>query len=211
MNVAILGAGSVGTGLARALSTTHHGVVLAGRDPAKVRKAADAAGSETHPVQSAGLSNAIAQAEIVILALPFDAAEDLAKDHGFAGKIVIDPTNPVKENFSGLAFGFDTSAAERIAAAAPEARVVKGFNTLFAQVYENGPDMGGTAVPVFLASDDDVAKQAAMRIAADAGFDATDAGPLSNARHLEPLAYLNIQFGYVLGHGTQIAPAWLTR
>ncbi|WP_371158280.1 NADPH-dependent F420 reductase [Jannaschia sp. 2305UL9-9] len=211
MNVAILGAGNVGTGLARALSTTRHGVVLAGRDPAKARKAADAAGSETHPVQSASLSDAIAQAEIVILALPFDAAEDLAKDHGFAGKIVIDPTNPVKDDFSGLALGFDTSAAERIAAAAPEARVVKGFNTLFAQVYENGPDMGGTPVPVFLASDDDAAKQAAMRIAGDAGFDAVDSGPLSNARYLEPLAYLNIQFGYMLGRGTQIAPAWLSR
>lgn len=211
MNVAILGAGNVGTGLARVLSSTRHGIVLAGRDAAKTRAAADAAGSGAHPVQAATIADAVALADVVILALPFDAAEALAREYGFADKVVIDPTNPVKADFSGLEFGFDTSAAERIATAAPEARVVKGFNTLFAQVYEQGPDMGGTPAPAFFAADDDAAKQTAMRLAQDAGFDAVDAGPLSNARYLEPLAYLNIQFGYMLGRGTQIAPAWLSR
>ena len=211
MNIAIIGAGNIGTGLARVLSPTRNGVVLAGRNLAKVREAAEAAGTGAHPVQAAGIDDAVAQAEVVILAVPYAAAIDLALTHGFEGKVVIDPTNPVKADFSGLEVGFDTSAAEQIAAAAPKARVVKGFNTVFAELYEHGAEIGGTRTPAFLASDDADAKEAASRIAEAAGFEPVDAGPLANARYVEPLAYLNIQFGYMLGRGTQIAPAWLFR
>jgi predicted dinucleotide-binding enzyme len=89
--------------------------------------------------------------------------------------------------------------------------VVKAFNTVFAQVYEKGLSFGDTPVQTFVASDDAEAKAAVIALAKDAGFDARDAGPLSNARYIEPLAYLNIQNGYMLGQGTQIAPAWLSR
>ena len=89
--------------------------------------------------------------------------------------------------------------------------MVKAFNTVFAQVYDQGLTFGGTPVQTFVAADDADAKAAVIALAKDAGFDARDAGPLSNARHIEPLAYLNIQFGYMLGQGTQIAPVWLSR
>ena len=67
------------------------------------------------------------------------------------------------------------------------------------------------AVQNFVAADDAEAQAAVIGLAKDAGLDARDAGPLSNARYIEPLAYLNIQFGHMLGQGTQIAPVWLSR
>jgi 8-hydroxy-5-deazaflavin:NADPH oxidoreductase len=88
---------------------------------------------------------------------------------------------------------------------------VKAFNTVFAQVYDQGLGFGDRKVPAFIASDDEAVKLSIISLANDAGFDAVDPGPLKNARYIEPLGYLNIQFGYMLGRGTQIAPAWLSR
>ena len=98
------------------------------------------------------------------------------------GKTIVDISNPVTPDYSGLALGFRTSAAEEIQKAGPTAKVVKAFNTIFAQVL-------GAAIE-------------------SAGFEAVDAGPLANARYLEPVAWLNIYFGYMAGRGTNIAPAW---
>ena len=71
--------------------------------------------------------------------MPYDAAAAVVKAAGgLAGKIVVDLTNPMKADFSGLAIGFSTSAAEEISRLAPQANVVKGFNTLFASVLQNG-------------------------------------------------------------------------
>jgi predicted dinucleotide-binding enzyme len=64
---------------------------------------------------------------------------------------------------------------------------------------------------VFTAGDDTRAKETVARLIENAGFDPVDAGPLSNARYLEPLGALNIQLGYALGRGTQIAPIWIQR
>jgi predicted dinucleotide-binding enzyme len=87
---------------------------------------------------------------------------------------------------------------------------VKAFNTQFAQHMESG-HLGDEQLTVFAASDDADAKQLVLDLAKAIGFDALDAGPLSNARLLEPLGYLNIQLGYVLGLGTQIGLQLLRR
>ncbi|MEL7115616.1 MAG: NADPH-dependent F420 reductase [Pseudomonadota bacterium] len=212
MNIAIIGTGNIGTGLAQTFASSTHGVVVAGSTETQAKDLATKLNSKKGlTLQAADVATAVKSADIIFLAVPFGAVADIAQVAEFTGKVVVDVTNPVKEDFSGLTVGFETSAAEKVAKMLPGARVVKGFNTVFAQVYEPGLKFGDTAVPVFLASDDDVAKSAVMRVASDAGFDPVDAGPLSNARYIEPLAYLNIQFGYMLGLGTQIAPAWLTR
>lgn len=110
----------------------------------------------------------------------------------------------------GLTLGHSTSAGEEIARAVPEAEVVKGFNTVFAQVLAEGADFGaGQKVTVFLASDSDRAKQTAKSLAESMGFATLDAGGLRNARYLEPLAGLNIFLGYGAGLGTGIAPTWI--
>jgi 8-hydroxy-5-deazaflavin:NADPH oxidoreductase len=107
---------------------------------------------------------------------------------------------------SGLTVGFDSSAAEEIQKAVPGARVVKAFNTVFAQVL--GGDGASQNVQVFYAGDDDGAKQTVRTLIESAGFEAVDAGPLTNARYLEPMGMFNIYLGYMAGRGTSVAPRW---
>lgn len=209
MKIAIIGTGGIGAGLASVLAKAGNEVTVSDRKGGAEAVAKLAAKGVS--VRAAEVRPAVQAADVVILAVPYGAAAGLAEVADFAGKIVVDVTNPVKDDFSGLKIGHDTSAAEEIARALPGAKVVKAFNTVFAQVYDQGLNFGGAPVQTFVAADEVDAKAAVIALAKDAGFDARDAGPLSNARYIEPLAYLNIQFGYMLGQGTQIAPAWLSR
>lgn len=109
----------------------------------------------------------------------------------------------------GLTVGHSTSAAEQIAQAVPGVELVKGFNTLFAQVLAAGSTLNGQKVTVFLAGDSERAKQTARTLAESMGFAVVDAGGLKNARYLEPMAGLNIYLGYGAGLGTSIAPTWI--
>tara|TARA_R110000850_G_scaffold133744_1_gene254879 strand:- start:1291 stop:1869 length:579 start_codon:yes stop_codon:yes gene_type:complete len=188
MKIAIIGNGNVGSGLANVLSKTQHQVGTFGR--------AD------------DVANAVNEADIVILATPYGAAAELAEQADFTGKIVIDVSNPVTEDFSALQLGTTTSAAEAIAALVPGAFVVKAFNTIFAQHYAGDLKLDGQPLQTFVAADDETARDTVKTLAAEAGFEPVDVGPLSTARQLEPLGFLNIQFGYVLGKGTEIAPRW---
>lgn len=213
MNIAIIGTGNVGKGLATVLSTTRHGVVFGARTSEAGHAAAEAfVQAHGRAVQGGSVAEAVKVADVVMLAVPFGAIDEVIAAAGdLTGKTIVDVTNPLTEDFSGLTIGHDTSAAEQIQAKAGKAAVVKAFNTVFAQVYGEGPAFGDTPVQVFYAGDDEAAKQTVARIIDDAGFAAVDAGGLNNARFLEPLAALNIQFGYGLGRGTQIAPAWMER
>ncbi|HRE14803.1 MAG TPA: NAD(P)-binding domain-containing protein, partial [Usitatibacteraceae bacterium] len=161
-------------------------------------------------VPAAGAANG---ADAVILATGYaDAAGALASVGDLNGKVVIDITNPLTADYMGLTLGHTTSAAEEIAKAVPGAEVVKGFNTVFAQVLAEGADFGGgKKVPVFVASDSARAKRVATELVVSLGFDAIDAGGLKNARYLEPVAGLNIYLGYGAGLGTAISPAWIRK
>ena len=152
-------------------------------------------------------------ADAVVLATGYaDAAGALDAVGDLAGKVLIDITNPLTADYMGLTLGHTTSAAEEIAKACPGAEVVKAFNTVFAQVLDDGADFGsGRQVSVFLASDSERAKAATRSLAESMGFAAVDAGGLKNARYLEPLAGLNIYLGYGAGWGTSIAPAWVRK
>lgn len=193
MTIAILGQGNMGTGLASRLTGKTAALVLGAREPK--------AGQLSY-------ADAVAKADIVVLALPFDAALEAAKTLNLAGKVVVDMTNPVTPDFSGLRFGHTTSAAEQLQAAAPGAKVVKAFNTIFASVFAT-PAADTTNVPIFLAGNDDAAVDAVADLATKAGFAVEKAGKLDGARLLEPVGMLNIRFAYGLGRGAAIAPAWL--
>ncbi len=206
MTYAIIGTGNIASGLARTLSAKHK-VLVAGRDAAKAQQLA----SDVKAAKAVSIPEALEAAEIIFIAVPFEAVSELATKYNFDGKVVVDVTNPFKADFSGLTFGFDASAAEEISRLLPNAHVVKALNTIFAQVYEQGLAFEGRQVPAYVAADDEAAKQKVIDLLNQVGFDAVDTGGLLNARYLEPLAYLNVQFGYMLGQGTQIAPAWLSR
>jgi 8-hydroxy-5-deazaflavin:NADPH oxidoreductase len=182
--IGIIGNGNVGSALARGLERAGHDV-RAIDDKAAVRDTA-------------------AWGEIVFLAVPFGALDDVVRTAGeaLAGKTVVDVTNALDANMS-LALGFTTSGAEELQKKLPKARVVKAFQTVFAQHMDTGK-LGDQRLTTFVASDDAGAKSSVLALARDVGFDAVDAGPLRNARLLEPLGYFNIQLGYALEMGTQI-------
>jgi len=126
------------------------------------------------------------------------------------GQAVIDINNPLTPDYIGLTIGHSTYTAEEIARARPDIEVVKGFNTVFAQVLVAGPDFGnGRTVPVLLASDSAAAKELVTTLVRSLGFETIDTGPLKNARYLEPVGGLDIYFGYGAGLGTSSAPTWI--
>lgn len=204
MKVTVVGAGNMASSFAKQLVKAGHDARLVGRDAKKTADLAEKLG-----VASVSAAEGAA-AEIIILATPYAAAVAALRALGdLSGKVVVDITNPLNADYTGLTLGQTTSAAEEIARAVPGARIVKGFNTLFAQVLGAGQVADGQVPPVFLASDDADAKAKVSGLAASFGFPVIDAGPLKNARYLEPLAGLNIYLGYGAGLGTGVAPAWL--
>jgi predicted dinucleotide-binding enzyme len=208
MKVLVIGAGNMGAGFVKQLSAAGHQVTVTAREIAKARSLASQHGARG--VATAGAADGV---DVIVVATPYSEAVPALRSVGaLNGKVVIDITNPLTADFMGLTIGHDTSAAEQIALAVPGAEVVKGFNTVFAQVLAGGADFGGgRKVTVFLASDSERAKQTAKALAETMGFEVMDAGGLKNARYLEPVAGLNIYFGYGAGLGTGIAPAWIRK
>lgn len=209
MKVTVIGAGNMGSAFVKQLTLAGHQVSVTARDAAKTAQVAAA-----HPgVRSVPAAGAADDADAVVLATGYgDAVAALRCVGNLAGKVVVDITNPLTADYMGLTIGHGTSAAEEIAKAVPGAEVVKAFNTVFAQVLAAGADFGnGRKVEVFVASDSERAKQTARALAESIGFAVVDAGPLKNARYLEPLAGLNIYLGYGAGLGTGIAPAWIRK
>jgi hypothetical protein len=209
MKVTVIGAGNMGAAFVKQLVRAGHQVSVTARDGAKAAQVA-AANPGAKAVPTAGSASG---ADAVVLATGYaDAAAALQAVGGLQGQVVIDITNPLTADYMGLTLGHSTSAAEEIAKTVPGAEVVKGFNTVFAQVLAEGADFGsGRKVAVFVASDSNRAKQTATALAESLGFDVVDAGGLKNARYLEPLAGLNIYLGYGAGLGTAIAPTWIRK
>ncbi|HXD41732.1 MAG TPA: NADPH-dependent F420 reductase [Ramlibacter sp.] len=209
MKITVIGSGNMGSAFVKQLRAAGHQVRVTGRNLAKATELA----RQNPGVEAIALPGAAEGADAIIVATPYEAAADSLRSLGdLNGKVVLDITNPLTPDYMGLTVGHDTSASEQIAKAVPGAQVVKGFNTLFAQVLAAGPDFGnGRKATVFLASDSDRAKQTARALAESMGFETMDAGPLKNARYLEPVAGLNIYFGYGAGLGTAVAPAWLRK
>ena len=205
MTIAIIGTGRMGRGLARRLASAGETVTLCGRDDLKAAAAAAALG----PGIVSGPTSEAANAEIVILAIPYhETANALRAAGDLAGKIVIDITNPVGPELS-LAIGMTTSAAEEVQKLVPKARVVKAFNTLFAELLDLQLSEDDTPPQVIYAGDDRAAKERVAELIAAIGFEPLDGGPLKNARFLEPIGLMTIQFGHALGRGTRISPRFV--
>lgn len=199
---AIIGLGNMGRAIAARLAGKTD-LVLGVRDAAAI---AEFARANAIPVTTA--ADAVRKADIVILALSYDDALSFAADPALRGKIVVDISNPVKPDYSGLKVSGATSGAEEIQRVASDSRVVKAFNTIFASVFA-APRAATATVPVFLAGNDPNAVNEVAKLVSLAGFAVELVGALDGARLVEPVGMLNIRFGYGLGRGTAIAPAWL--
>ena len=208
MKITVIGAGNMGSAFVKQLTRAGHQVTVTSRDAVKAQQVAAAnKGAGARPAAEAAVG-----ADAIVLATGYgDAVAALESVGNLQGKTVIDITNPLTADYMGLTIGHNASAAEEIAKAVPGAEVVKAFNTVFAQVLSDGPDLGANKVTVFVAGDSERAKQTTRTLAESIGFQVIDAGGLKNARYLEPLAGLNIYLGYGAGLGTSIAPAWIRR
>jgi predicted dinucleotide-binding enzyme len=196
MHIAILGAGNVGAALARNLRALGDAIHFGVPDPDKYRDLAAGLGAAIGSVEEA-----IAQANIAILAVPYAAALAIAEQvPDWNGRILIDATNPLAPGLSGLSLGTTTSAAEQVAARARNARVVKCFNVTGAENMADPRRLNGDVfMPV--AGDDADARAAVVALAARMGFDALDAGALAAARYLEPFAMTWIHLAFARGQG----------
>ncbi|MGH3507818.1 MAG: NADPH-dependent F420 reductase, partial [Nocardioidaceae bacterium] len=132
--------------------------------------------------------------DIVVLAVPYPAVSAVIaqRSESFAGKVVVDITNPLNfETFDSLVVPADSSAAAEIAAALPQSRVLKAFNTTFAGTLAAGT-VGPLTTTVLIAGDDADAKANLASILTSGGLKAIDAGTLKRARELEALGFLQL-------------------
>lgn len=190
MKVGILGAGNVGSRLAALARSAGHDVVVGSRSGAST------------------LDDAIEHGDIVIVAIHYSAAREVLgrfRDR-LSGEIVVDATNPLNEDWSPLDLGHSTSAAEQIAKQLPGTKVVKAFNTVFADTMTpEGLVRNGQSVTTFVASNDRGAAALVAELAESLGFSAIVSSRLLHARYLEAMAHLNIAIAVGEGGGTNSA------
>lgn len=188
--VAMIGTGNVGAALGRRFAENGHKVIYGSRDPsaADVRELESITG---HGAVAVSQADAAAQADIVVLAVPWTAVEGIVRSlPDLSGKIVVDPTNPRAMASDGFAdYPIDDSNAERIAKLAPGAHVVKAFSTLGAETMLD-PSLARGPVTVPIVGDDRAAKARVATLAREIGLEAVDVGPLRHARIIEGLHYL---------------------
>jgi NADPH-dependent F420 reductase len=200
MNIAIIGAGNVGRALGTSFVRAGHSVAIASRDPEDAGTVAAATGAAVAESNSA----AAEAADIVVLATPFSSAPEIAADIADAvnGKVVIDVSNRMSFGEGGPDIDTTTSNAEELATLLPGASVVKAFNTLMAS-NQSDPVTDGVQLDGYVAANDQTAKARVLDLVASIGLNPVDVGPLSRARQLEGLAFLNIALNMANGGNWQ--------
>jgi len=186
--IAIIGTGNVAGALGPEFAALGHDIVYGSRDPSReeVKALVERTGGNA---SAATQQEAIIGADIVVLAVPGGLAESIARSLGdLSGKIIIDPTNNyVQEGIPHLAS--ETSNAELIQAAAPDAHVVKAFNTLnWHQMVD--PESSGGPITIPLAGNDAAAKAKVAELVAGMGLEPMDVGPVQNAHFVEGMLVL---------------------
>lgn len=180
MRIAVIGTGKMGRGFTQALVPTHE-VVVGSRNPDR----AAATASKTGAARGATYADAAADADVVILTVPWQAIEETLGQLGdLPGTVVVDVSYPHNKRERDALKG--SSTAEAIQQRLPSARVFKGWNHVHAR-HLTDPAVGGIAASVLIAGDDPEAKDMVFAMARDMGFHPVDAGPLRATRDLEKL------------------------
>jgi 8-hydroxy-5-deazaflavin:NADPH oxidoreductase len=199
MRIAIVGAGNVGKALSAAAVAAGHDVAVSATTKENAEEAAAAAGARA----AANNADAVNGAEIVVLALPHAAVDEVANELGpaLAGNVVVDASNPLNTTFTDLVT-VGTSSAEDLQRQLPDASVIKAFNTTFASRH-GSPTEGDAPLDAFIAGDDADAKAKVGELASSLGYRVIDAGSLRMARSLEEMAFLNITLNATNGWAWQ--------
>jgi len=210
MKIGIIGSGNVGGTLGKAWSRLGHEVFFGFKDPTEPRAktlVVEAAAS----AKACSVQEAAKPGDVILLATPWEAAQGALSEAGnLSGKILIDATNPLLAGLAGLAIGTTTSGGEKVAEWAKGARVVKAFNTVGFNVMADSAFPGGQ-VALFYCGNDAEAKQVVAKLAGELGFEALDAGPLTQCRLLEPFAMLWISLAAKYGYGREIGFKFMRR
>ncbi|HKC94317.1 MAG TPA: NADPH-dependent F420 reductase [Nitrospira sp.] len=198
MKIGIIGAGNVGVGLAKFWVKNGHEILLSySRDMAKLETEARSLGNGT---RTGSPSEAASFGDVVVLSVPWTATLDAVRAAGpLRGKLVLSTVNALLPDMSGMAVGTTTSAAEEIAKLAPEARVVEALPSFAELLHSGSTVLEGQQGTIFYCGDDRDAKQLVASLIAETGVEAIDAGPLRNARFIEPAMMLLVQLAYPLG------------
>ncbi len=197
--IAVIGTGNVGSALGQRFTEIGHTVIYGSRSP--MREDVQSLVLLSGPNASAATPlEAAQQANIIVLAVPWDVVEEVVGGLGdLTGRLIIDPTNPRVIADDGLRdFAFHDSNAERIKALAPEAFVVKAFGSLGDYTMLE-PELAGGPVSVPLAGDDANAKSTVAELISNMGLYPVDIGPLRYAHIIEALHYLRYNAGVFNG------------
>ncbi len=198
--LAILGTGRVGRAVAGGLIRAGRSILFGSRTP---QSAAVSQLAEFADVEILSIEEAVQRSQICLLAVPWKAAKLVAASiPDWESRTLIDCSNPLNSTFNGLELGFESSAAEEIAKVARGAHVVKTLNTASSDLMSQ-PRVNDQATSMFYCGDDASAKQAVHEMLEQLGFDPLDAGPLKQARYLEPLAMLSIDLAIRGGLGSK--------
>lgn len=198
--IAVIGAsGNMGAAISKSLSKGNNRLLLFANEKAKVDalvqdiKSSNSA-ADVEPLECP--TDASWEADIIILAVPYQAEQEIAtKIKEVANqKIVISIANPLNETYNALVTAPDTSAAEELQKLLPNSKVVKAFNTTFAADFST-PVIDGKQVDAFIAGNNDEALQTVSELVSTAGFNPIVAGDLSVSRTLEAMQLLLIQLG----------------
>jgi predicted dinucleotide-binding enzyme len=193
--IAVIGTGDVGGALGPAFSKQGHTIIYGSRDPerGKVRQLVELTANGASATTQA---EAAAQADIIVLAVPGMLVEEITLALGdLSGKIIIDPTNPLQRKLTRFVHAVDTSNAEIIQAAAPDAFVVKAFNTLNWKTMVD-PSSAGGPVSIPLAGDNGRAKKKVAELVTGMGLEPIDVGSVEDARWVEGMLMLWINNRY---------------
>lgn len=210
MNIGIIGSGNVGGTLGGRWARGGHNVVFASRNPASEEMKALVAQSGPSS-RAATASETAAASDVLLLASPWRATQSMLAAAGdLNGKILIDATNPILPDFSGLELGTSNSGGEAVAQWAPGAKVVKAFNSIGYNIMAD-PLLQGAPAVLLYCGDDAEAKATVHALAAELGFDPVDLGSLQQARLLEPMAMLWIRLAFTKPHGREFGFRLVTR
>jgi len=185
--IAIIGTGNLGSALGPAFARQGHTIVYGSRHPDS-DKARDLVAATSRGASVTTPREAVRDASIVVLAVPGLLVEEITLGLGdLTGKIIIDPTNPLVGDWdTELSLGGETSNAQIIQHAAPNAFVVKAFNTLnWRQMIEPGGD-----ITIMLAGDNEGAKEWVAELIIGMGLHPIDLGTGKHARWVEGMALL---------------------
>ena len=194
-NIAVIGSGVVGETLANGFLSHGYAVMRASREPGKL---ADWKTGAKGDASTGTLAEAAKWGEIIVLAVKGSAAEAALEQAGLAnlaGKVVIDTTNPIvdgKPPANGGVLEYFTSVneslIERLQKKAPQAKLVKAFNSV-ASAFMVNPKFS-TTPSMFICGNDAGAKAKTGEILTKFGWETVDMGPVEAGRAIEPLCVL---------------------